>query len=250
MMGFSNEIRALVNFFQPNPTLKRLVQKEIKCKRDMERYKDSIYTGLSLLRSDDRQVKSGARCIIDINRSMYQESEIEKHRVRTQRKLEEENSKLEKHQKKQEKLREENEQKNERIRRKEAKERERERERRDCLQSERRDCLQSERRDRSPLGIPAPKHTLPSAPMLPNECEIPSAPPLWEDQNQNEVEIVPHNQCRNKERCAICFDDFDARRCETTRCYHTFHKDCLDRILKVSDNCPLCRCRLWWSSLI
>ena len=46
--------------------------------------------------------------------------------------------------------------------------------------------------------------------------------------------------------CSICLDDFDKNDCRNLsrfKCYHIYHKSCIESYQKVSNNvcCPLCR---------
>ena len=42
--------------------------------------------------------------------------------------------------------------------------------------------------------------------------------------------------------CSICIQDYNLGEYrKTLNCEHTFHKKCIDRWLKKSNNCPLCR---------
>lgn len=73
----------------------------------------------------------------------------------------------------------------------------------------------------------------------PREVNTPSAPPLPEC-----IEMHSDRIRQNHEKCAICFEYLDTQECVTSRCYHTFHKDCFDKILESFHKCPMCRCDL------
>ena len=53
-----------------------------------------------------------------------------------------------------------------------------------------------------------------------------------------------HRGKMNKERtkCSICLEDFQCGDVvRTLPCFHSFHKDCIDRWLRSKSICPICK---------
>jgi hypothetical protein len=45
----------------------------------------------------------------------------------------------------------------------------------------------------------------------------------------------------NNEECSICLEPMDKNTIVITYCNHTFHDDCIKKMLDYNNKCPLCR---------
>lgn len=177
-------LKSVVNFFETNPSMKRLVETEIRLMKMMGNCERKIKQGRLMLRESrysiyHRPIKMEALRIIRENRLLQEDYESERDRIRLEIKRNKEES-------------------------------------------------------RSQRNIP--RHGIP-----PREVNIPSAPPLPEC-----IEMHSDRIRQNHEKCAICFEylDVSTQECVASRCCHTFHKDCFDKILESFHKCPMCRCEL------
>ena len=64
-----------------------------------------------------------------------------------------------------------------------------------------------------------------------------------------EIKDVERELPPDHRQCCICLDDFEkGRKRKTLPCLHGFHEECIDRWLKSSRNCPVCKFDLQGSS--
>ena len=236
-MSILNSLRSFFNRFESNPTLKELVENEVYYNKKMENHRSRIKTGRFLLKSDDSSIRRDAMWIIESNTSMYESYKAKRTAAFLERKREETRIKREKREQK-------------RIQ-KEKKKREEEEE--EYASSSEQDQNDMENMNEI-LSTEFDFHAqIPSAPPLPigglekdkkkNMDDAPSAPPIHTQYSRHSSQSRQSRQSRNP-ICVICYDDLDDRKCMTTRCDHRYHKDCYHELIKSSDLCPLCRCRL------
>jgi hypothetical protein len=66
---------------------------------------------------------------------------------------------------------------------------------------------------------------------------------LDEDQLQV-LPSFPYKQStkQNEDRCTICIEDFvEGEQVACVPCFHLFHKDCIEKWLKMKNECPICK---------
>ncbi|CAF1215482.1 unnamed protein product [Adineta ricciae] len=103
-----------------------------------------------------------------------------------------------------------------------------------------------------------------SARLEPNEPDIISIPRLIErptrlldlDKNvptkkltSEQINILPtevfqgaKNKNDEENKCSVCWDDFEqSQTLRRLRCFHLYHKECIDKWLKDKNQCPICR---------
>ncbi|UJR10238.1 hypothetical protein I4U23_014451 [Adineta vaga] len=66
------------------------------------------------------------------------------------------------------------------------------------------------------------------------------------DEQINRLPTEPFQGARNKSdeenKCSVCWDDFEQNQIlRRLRCFHLYHKDCIDKWLKDNNQCPICR---------
>jgi len=51
----------------------------------------------------------------------------------------------------------------------------------------------------------------------------------------------PLKNCIIDNHCSICFEQYEKENYVAVKCGHTFHKDCIEKWLRIRQTCPLCR---------
>jgi NACalpha-BTF3-like transcription factor len=46
------------------------------------------------------------------------------------------------------------------------------------------------------------------------------------------------------EVCSICFESLEDDKIHTTKCSHSYHKECLEKWLNRNNTCPICRTKI------
>lgn len=62
-----------------------------------------------------------------------------------------------------------------------------------------------------------------------------------ENKEKNSIQYINEEIYHTQYDCSICIDNILLKNLHTTSCGHTFHKECIYKWIRKTNNCPNCR---------